>query len=339
VVDPASLPKTFTGDTTFATPHYGFSAGACPGVPGAAGAAANDVAYSFTPTTSATYRLTLSGTNFDSALYVTTDCANVDGTCVGAVDNACSGCAESVSVNLTAGTTYYIVVDGSSNGKGTYNLGIKKQNTFADPLQVDVSALLLHDTIVNNGNGGVIDAVQDGVDGQANKLATQSVADKLHAGFVNVALPDTGTFAADGNHPFLQLGWNNANDGFNSRIVKQGGTFTIPVPADTYTQFQVYAVSSEGNSSMQFTLHYSDGSTDVRNITFGDWYNDPAGTGTFFIINGLDRVTATGAYEVQKDPAMAGANLNPTTTKTLTSVDVNHLTSNGWFVFYGATAW
>src|SRR5262249_11654312 len=128
-------------------------------------------------------------------------------------------------------------------------------------------------------------------------------------------------------------------NGANCRVVKSGGTFTISVPARSYTQLQVYAVSSEGQSKMQFTLSYSDGSTDTRSIAFGDWYDDPPATGTFYVIDNLDRIDASNRYEGEHDPALAGASLNPDTTKTLTNVAVNHLTSTGWFVFYGAAAW
>jgi hypothetical protein len=241
-------------------------------------------------------------------------------------------------VALTAGTTYFIVVDGSANGTGPYSLGIKKQKSFANPVQLDVSALLIHDTIVNNG-AGALDATQDGIDFNRNNMVTQSAANQIRPGSTNYGLPDNATFAADGNHPVLHLGWDNANDGPNSRIMKPGdASFTIPVPADTYTQFQVYAISSEGTSSMQFTLNYSDGTTDTRTVSFADWFNNAA-TGTFYVIDGLDRITSTMTYEASHNPAMVGANLTPNAAKTLTSVAVNHQTSNGWFVFYGAAGW
>jgi hypothetical protein len=341
-VSPASLPTTVTGNTTSATGQYGVAAGSCPGVAGALGGASNDITYSFTPTVSATYNFNLTGTGFDSALYVVTDCSSINTSCVGAVDLTCSGCVESLSVALTAGTTYFIVVDGSSNvanASGAYSLQIKQAKSFSNPLQVDVSALLVDDTVVNNGLGA-LDSVQTGIDGQSNGMPTQSVATAL-GGANGVGLPDNATFAADGNHPLVHLGWDNANNGPNSRIVLTNGSFTLPVPADTYTQLQVYAISSEGPSAMKFTLTYSDATTDVRNITFGDWYDDPAASGLFFLINGLDRIGPPPGqmYQPEHDPAMAGTNLNPDPAKTLVSVQAMHLASNGWFVFYGATGW
>ncbi|MDB4938068.1 MAG: uncharacterized protein JWP87_5040, partial [Labilithrix sp.] len=208
-----------------------------------------------------------------------------------------------------------------------------------NPIQIDVRALLTVDTVLNNGAPGGLDPLQDSIDGTGYKMVTQSAADQLRPGKVNYGLPDNAIFAKDANHPALHLTWDNADNGFNSRIVKTNETFTIPVPETTYTGFQVYMVSSEGPSSMQFTLNYSDGTTDVRNVTFNDWFNDPAGAGTFYVIDGLDRVGAGNAYDPVHDPDLVGANLSPNAAKTLTSVVVKHLTSNGWFVFFGAAAW
>src|SRR5262249_2536449 len=150
--------------------------------------------------------------------------------------------------------------------------------------------------------------------------------------------PDDAAFPADENHPHIQLGWRNSNDGPNSRVVKAGGTFTIPVPADTYTQLQVYALSTEEQPQIPFTLKYADMTTDGNTVTFPDWYDDPAPAGQFLIVDGLNRVGAAPAQKVDfsADPAIAGVSLSPDPAKTLVGVDVNHLASNGWFVFYGA---
>jgi EGF domain len=204
-------------------------------------------------------------------------------------------------------------------------------------VQIDVGALLVDDVVVNTV-GGVLDTTQSGIDGVGNNLMTQSAANQIRPGFTNAGIPDDATFAADANHPLLKLGWSNADDGPNARIVKSG-SFTITVPSRTYTQFQIFAVSTEGKSVMQFALNYDDGTTETRNVTFGDWYDDPAPAGTFYIINGLDRATNTNTYQQERDPAIAGANLNPNTGKTLTSVVVNHQPSVGWFVFFGALGW
>jgi hypothetical protein len=184
-----------------------------------------------------------------------------------------------------------------------------------------------------------MDMVQAPMDASNYDLITQTAANAKSAGLNG--LPDDAVFPANADHPKIHLGWSNASDGPNSRVVKMGGTFNIKVPSDTYTQLQVYALSTEGKSTIQFTLNYADLSTDVQTIVFGDWYDDPAPAGQFFIVNGLNRIGGAPAQTVDfaADPAIAGVNLSPNPAKTLVSVDVNHLVSGGWFVFYGAAGW
>jgi hypothetical protein len=125
-----TVPFQHSGDTTGAAPDYGFPANSCPGVPSALGSGANDVVYSFTPTTSGSYVLSVETTGFDAALYVATDCAMVGATCLGASDSCASNCTELRTLNATAGTTYYIFVDGwattpDPGNSGTYTLKVE----------------------------------------------------------------------------------------------------------------------------------------------------------------------------------------------------------------------
>ena len=118
-----ALPWNTSGDTTFATSDYSFSSGTCPGKSGSAGSGARDVAYSFTPSTTGKYHIGLSNQSFDSTLYLVTDCADEDNTCLGANDTSSS---ENLLVDLTAGTTYYIIVDGyDSYEYGSFDLVVE----------------------------------------------------------------------------------------------------------------------------------------------------------------------------------------------------------------------
>ena len=256
-------------------------------------------------------------------------CTDIDECAAGGVNN----CDPNATCTNTPGAFTCACAPGYT-GNGTTCAA----KSIDNPVQIDVKALLTADTVLNNGAAGGLDPVQDAIDGTGYMMVTQSAANQLRPGSTNYGLPDNATFAKDANHPALHLTWDNADDGFNSRIVKTGDTFTIPVPPTTYTQFQVFTVSSEGSSSMQFTLNYDDGTSDVKNVTFADWFNNAA-AGTFYVIDGLDRVGAGNTYDAAHNPDLVGANLNPNVAKTLTSVVVKHLTSNGWFVFFGATAW
>src|SRR5262249_32656112 len=147
---------TLMGDTSKGMPHYGFAAGACMGVATADGTMSPDKAYSFTPQITQSYDIQLTTANgYDGALYVVTDCANVGTTCVGAVDMACTNCTEKLSVQLDAGKTYYIIVDGGPDtmtSAGPYSLTVQATPVV---VQIDVSSVLKDDTIVNKGPSGI----------------------------------------------------------------------------------------------------------------------------------------------------------------------------------------
>lgn len=120
----STLPYTTSGDTSDAHNDFSFSAGECPGTSLSGGGNAPDETYSFTPATTGDYQFQVSGTDFDSVIYMVTDCSDVGGTCLQADDAATSGATETIDVSLTAGTTYYFVVDGWSSGEGVYTLDV-----------------------------------------------------------------------------------------------------------------------------------------------------------------------------------------------------------------------
>jgi hypothetical protein len=80
-----------------------------------------------TPSADASYTFKLTGSSFDTTLYVVNDCGMIDSSCLGADDQACTSCTESLTLNLTAGVPYYVIVDGSTNATnttGSYTLDI-----------------------------------------------------------------------------------------------------------------------------------------------------------------------------------------------------------------------
>ena len=123
-----SLPFTIAGNTSDANNDYWYSAGQCPPETGGWGMASKDEVYAFTPTVNGEYQIDLKGSGFDSNLYVVTDCANVGTSCVGGDEDAGGNLTESLALDLTAGTTYYIIVDGwnnTSNTSGAYTLSVE----------------------------------------------------------------------------------------------------------------------------------------------------------------------------------------------------------------------
>ncbi|HIA00366.1 MAG TPA: hypothetical protein EYN66_00355 [Myxococcales bacterium] len=107
----ALVPFTASGDTSDATSDYGYSTGSCPGEAEGWGAVSPDHAYSFSPQKDGIFVFTLKA-EFDSTLYVVTNCADVDASCLGADDEFGANKLEQVTAELNADTTYFIIVDG-----------------------------------------------------------------------------------------------------------------------------------------------------------------------------------------------------------------------------------
>ena len=124
VINPASLP--FTEDTTAA----GAGNDIDPGLGGCAPGAGPDVVYSFTPSATDTYTVgvTPTGPGFDLSLYIVTDCANPAGSCVAGANVRGIGKGEQLSLSLTAGTQYFIVVNTPSANAtpGTFHFALRR---------------------------------------------------------------------------------------------------------------------------------------------------------------------------------------------------------------------
>lgn len=123
VIDPASLPAILIGNTSTATDDHAVVG--CEGG-GDAGEGRRDVAYTFTPDVTGTYRFALYWQvpvdddelpTGPDRLYVVTDCADVAGSCVQQMAGS------TLFIDLDAGTTYHAIIDGSSlEAKGPYEL-------------------------------------------------------------------------------------------------------------------------------------------------------------------------------------------------------------------------
>ena len=204
--------------------------------------------------------------------------------------------------------------------------------SFANPLQVDVSSVLDVNTI----------AMAPAVDAGALTPMDGSGYDFLTAGKGALigckGLPDTALFPASGTtYPQVQLHWAATSPAPNSHIAFSGTSFSFPIPAAVYTQFQIYGVSTEGASSIKVTITYSDATTNGGKVAnFADWFNSNA-AGQFSIITGLDRIGSAGACDAASRLGISGVNIIPDPTKIVTQITVLN-NGTGRFVFYGATA-
>lgn len=107
------LPYTTTNNTTnFGDNYEGIPGTGC----GATGnyLAGNDVIYSYTPTTSGTINVSLSGTGGNAGLFVYSSCASIGVSCLAGVTASATAAGVIPALVVTANTTYYIVI--STNG-------------------------------------------------------------------------------------------------------------------------------------------------------------------------------------------------------------------------------
>ena len=112
-LDPGS--QVINGTTTAAVNDY---AGSC-----GASSTGEDVVYVVTPSASGKLTATLNpASGFDSVLYAYKDACGVGANIVACKDEAGSSTDEVISFNVTAGTPYWVVVDGYSGDDGVYAL-------------------------------------------------------------------------------------------------------------------------------------------------------------------------------------------------------------------------
>ncbi len=118
-----ALPFLGSGDTSAATNDYILDEGQCGGLT-SKGMGSRDEVWRFTAPTAGRYMIEVVPSGWDAALYVVKDCADMVGTCVGGDDGET---VERTVVNLSAGESVSIVVDGEDNifdDAGPYELRV-----------------------------------------------------------------------------------------------------------------------------------------------------------------------------------------------------------------------
>ncbi|HKQ08650.1 MAG TPA: choice-of-anchor D domain-containing protein [Blastocatellia bacterium] len=123
VINPAALP--FFDEAT----NAGAANDIDPGPSACAPGPGSDVVYSFTPAATDIYTIgaTPLASSFDLSLYIITDCANPAGSCVAGTNARAFGKGETLTVQLTAGTRYFVVVDNAqATGEGAFHFSLRR---------------------------------------------------------------------------------------------------------------------------------------------------------------------------------------------------------------------
>jgi hypothetical protein len=181
------------------------------------------------------------------------------------------------------------------------------------------------------------------IDGEGNDYMTEAVAEANSD--TGGGLPNDGFFAADSDHPDVQLAFSDSSSAPNSFILNAPDTSILsvgfPVVLTSYSTVQIYGTSTEGSSSLTVTLAYTDSSTDVTSFTVPDWFQYSSAVAPVFVVqSGLSRFSAGTPDDDSDTPALYGATAQANPAKTLVSVTISVAGgSNNRFVLYGATAY
>jgi hypothetical protein len=141
-------------------------------------------------------------------------------------------------------------------------------------IQIDISYLLNARPVTTLTNGKLISWTK-GIDGNGDGdgYLTHSAAE-FNGDKDAHALPDNAVFAANAQHPQIELHYNNADSvRSQARFVSGAGEFLIKIPKAHYAAIYLGLSSSEGASSLQFDLIYSD-RTETKNYLLPDYYNN-----------------------------------------------------------------
>jgi len=143
------LDTPFLGDTSYHLPTWGFDRGRCPGrddgIMTDPGEGAPDAVHRFVAPAAGHYAFKVHG-SFAAALYLATDCEDIDHSCLGARSSA-----DWIVVRLDGGDVVYAFVDSISDGfflsnQGSYTLEV----TVADPAELETACT---DGLDSDGDG------------------------------------------------------------------------------------------------------------------------------------------------------------------------------------------
>jgi hypothetical protein len=219
-------------------------------------------------------------------------------------------------------------------------------------VQLNVDAVLDGRSVSTVANGVVTAwSAGDGLDADDGFVTTAVEAilqtqGKTAGGKIGPALPDDGLFAANGQHPAIQLHFSNTAPPTSPQtraVPRSGGaqSFTLDVPPATYAKVFLAITSSYGVGDLTVTLSYAGGAAPtIVTCALPDWGVGGAAAGDpvfFNLIQGLHKWTTTDQEVDTPTHGITGLALSPTPTATLTSIGVEK-TNDAQVVFWGATA-
>jgi len=238
-----------------------------------------------------------------------------------------------------------------STAAGVLSFG---HNARADSVvQIPVDSLLDGRSVSTlNGQAIVTWSNGQGVDGDgyADGFVTNAVEavlltqNKTENGKLGAALPDDGKFPATARYPEIQLHFANSDatghQTHQLHMTQGPQTLEFNAPQASYSKMFLFITCSEGAAALTITLNYANGvAPTVTKLTLPDYgiggasANDPV---FFNLIGGMHKWNTMNQEGDSATHTITGIELNPTSTATLTSIQVAK-TNNSHAVFWGAT--
>jgi hypothetical protein len=203
-------------------------------------------------------------------------------------------------------------------------------------IQIDISGLLNTRSVTTLTSGKLVPWT-NGVDRQNGYL---TMAAALFNKETNPkAIPDNSLIPANGHHPAILLHYANT-DGVKNQtrlLADTGGSFTLNVPKNRYSDLYLCLTSAYGKSKLQYDLIYSDG-TESKYVVVPDWANDVSDNDPDFsyVVHDLAKWSNKGTLTETDHHNIHALNVHPDAGRTLTAVNVKNL-SKTYMLFWAAT--
>jgi hypothetical protein len=212
-------------------------------------------------------------------------------------------------------------------------------STRPSAVQIDLGKLL-NARVVFTQKDGQLQMADHSLDrGDSSVLITKSAAEVSKAGKLN-PLPDSGFFAANKEHPDVQLPYGTAGNGPQvHQSPDKTEIYSVPVPPNRYVQMQLFLISAAGPTPISVKLQYADGSSDLRTTQVPDFYFLPMATDKdwFVLAEDFGKVNLKGKMTESVHHYIHGFNVNPDSTKVLKQIEITKEDSDSVLNLFGAT--
>ncbi|MDR3458041.1 MAG: hypothetical protein P4N60_11385 [Verrucomicrobiae bacterium] len=213
------------------------------------------------------------------------------------------------------------------------------RDTKPSVVQIDLGKLLNARVVTTQADGRLQLADHSLNHGFDSVLITRSAMEVAKSGKLN-PLPDSGSFAANQEHPDVQLPYGTAGGGPQvHQSTNKTETYAIPVPANHYAQMQLFFISAAGPTPISVKLRYADGSTEQRETQVADFYFLPkAGVKDWFVLaEDFGKVNLKAEMTESIHHYIHGYNLNPNPAKGLRQIEITKENSGSVLNLFGVT--